>query len=75
MIAVGRCLAVWSRLRRRFGGVKRFTAAGRGDRSRRRELPLVVVRLRRFNPAVGGVIASIRSSSDFSLGSLTNVGV
>ena len=75
MIAVGRCRAVWRRLDRLLGGEKRFTAAGKGDNSRRRELLLVVARWRTFGLMVGGVMISNCSSSDFSLVSFTRVGV
>lgn len=52
-----------------------FTAAGRGESSRRRELLLVVARWRMVDLTVGGVTISNCSSSDFSLVSFTRVGV
>jgi hypothetical protein len=75
MIAVGRCRAVWRRPGRLLGGEKRFTAAGKGDSSRRRELLLVVARWRMLDRMMGGVTISNCSSSDFSLVSFTRVGV
>lgn len=52
-----------------------FTAGGRGERPRRREVPLVNAWLLTLDRMVGGVIASNCSSSDFSLASFTRVGV
>ena len=76
MIAVGRWRTVWRRRERLPGGEKRFTAAGKGDSARRRELLLVVARCRTRGRTVGGVTISDCSSSDFSLvPSLTRVGV
>jgi len=65
-MAVGRCRAVCRR-RERSGGEKRFTAAGRGERARRRELLDVVPRWRTEGRVGRGVVSSEISEAGLEL--------